>query len=115
MIHIKRSDAKEKQNSESCTVWEYELPSKKVGIATARINGRYPDKGSSVNMECDMVYFVLSGSGSITCGGIEHELREGDAFLVQTGNKYWVVGKGLFIAVVTGPAWFPEQYKELEG
>jgi len=37
---IKKSEAKKLENSKSCTVWEYEFPSKNFSCATALINGR---------------------------------------------------------------------------
>ncbi len=39
---IKKNDARRVENSSKCIVWEYALPSKKFGFATALIDGRHP-------------------------------------------------------------------------
>ena len=40
---IKKEDARKHENSKTCTVWEYDHPTKELSYATAKINGRYPE------------------------------------------------------------------------
>ena len=110
---IKKENSKKKANSEACSVWEYEFPSKQLGIATALINGRYPEQGKAMNRQCEMIYYVLSGSGIIHTEQGDFEMKEGDSFFFKTDQWYWVEGVNLFISLVNAPTWFPEQYKEL--
>lgn len=110
---IKKDEAKEKVNNKTCTVWEYAFPSKQLGFATVKINGRYPDSGRVVNEECDELYYVLSGKGIIHHETGDYEIKEGDAFFFEKGKWYWVEGE-LHIAVPTSPTWFLEQHKHVD-
>ena len=111
---IQKEDAREKVNSKSCTVWEYDFPSKDLGIATARINGRYPEKGKAMNTKCDEAYVVISGEAIVHHQTGEFKIKKGDAFLFEKGKWYWVEAKDLFVTLPTAPAWFFEQYKQLD-
>ncbi|HKZ45109.1 MAG TPA: hypothetical protein VJ343_00195 [archaeon] len=111
---IRKNHSREKKNSETCTVWEYPLGSKNLGFAIALINGRYPEDGAALNEVCEVVYYVISGSGIISCDGKPYKLEEGDCFKIEVGNKYWVEGKNLLIAIPTGPAWYAEQFKHVK-
>ncbi len=62
---VKKDEAVKIQNSKDCTVWEYRFPSEKLSFATTLIDGRYPDKGRAVNLECEEIYYVISGSGTV--------------------------------------------------
>jgi len=62
---IKKEESKKKEKVNSCVVWEYPFTSKKLGIATALIDGRYPEKGKALNSKSDLVCFVISGNGVI--------------------------------------------------
>jgi len=110
---IKKEEIEKKQNSESCMVWQYETNNKKLGFATSKINGGYPEKGKAVNKKCDMLYFVISGEGIIHHESGDFEIKEGDAFFFQKNKSYWVEGRNLFISISTSPAWFLEQYKQI--
>jgi mannose-6-phosphate isomerase-like protein (cupin superfamily) len=109
---IKKEDTKEMANSETCTVWEYAFPSKKLGIATARINGRYPEKGKAMNTECDLIYYTISGKGVVHIDDNDFNIKQGDAVFIEKGSWYWVEGEDLFIALPAAPAWFFEQYRQ---
>ncbi len=110
-MHIKKSDAKKFENSKSCTVWEYEFPSKDVSYATALINGRYPAKRRCLNVECAEIYFVISGSGTVHSEKGDFRISGGDAYFFEKGEKYWVEGKQLLLALINAPKWTPEQHK----
>lgn len=111
---IKKGEIEKKQNSESCIIWQYETNNKNLGFATSKINGRYPEKGKAVNKEGDMLYFVISGEGIIHYESGDFEVKEGDAFFFEKGKIYWVEGKNFFISISTSPAWFLEQYKQID-
>ncbi len=111
---IKKEKVKFKRNSKSCSVWEYELPSRSLGFAVAKITGRYPESGASLNKKCDEIYYVMKGKGKIYYDGRLYKIKKGDAFLIKRGKKYWVEGKNLILALPTSPAWYPEQYKNVK-
>ena len=103
---IKKENSEKKENSKSCNVWQYETSNKNLGFATSKIDGRYPKQRKAVNMECDMLYFVISGEGTIHHESGDFKIKEGDIFLFEKGKGYWVEGKDLFISISTSPAWF---------
>ncbi len=111
---IKKENSIKKQNSQSCTVWTYDFLSNKIDFATAKINGRYPEKGKALNTECDMIYYVISGKGTVYNALGEFELKQGDAFFFEKNKWYWVEGQDLFIAIPSAPAWTLDQYKEID-
>ena len=106
---IKKEQRVEKQIAKNSFVWEYLFHNKNLGIALAKINGRFPDSGKTTNKVCQEVYYVISGAGKIFIEDKEFELNEGDAFLIDSGKKYYVIGKDLVIVCATSPEWFPEQ------
>ncbi|MFA7717735.1 MAG: cupin domain-containing protein [Candidatus Absconditabacterales bacterium] len=111
---IKQQDAHKKINSSSCTVWEYDFPSKNLGFALSKINGRFPETGKAINTECNEIYYVISGSGIIYHQTGTYEIHAGDSFLFEKGTSYYVEGNNLFLALPTSPAWYPGQYKHSE-
>jgi len=88
MVHIKKADRIKKNNSQSCIVWEYDFPSKNLGVARSTINGRYPVKGAASNNVCDLTYVVLSGNGTIHTRNGDFSLEEGDAFFISKNSQY---------------------------
>ncbi len=75
-MHIKKLDAKKFENSKDCTVWEYKFPSKNLSYATALIDGRYPEQKRVTNLECEEIYFVISGSGIVHSEKGDFEITE---------------------------------------
>ena len=111
---IKKEDSKKKEISEFLTVWEFDFPSKELGFATAKIDGRFPEKKKVINKECNEIYFVISGKGIIHHESGDFEVKEGDAFFFEKGKPYWIEGEDLVIAIPTAPAWFPEQHEYVD-
>ena len=111
---IKKTDATKQENSKDCTVWEYNFPSKDFSYATARIDGRYPDEKRVTNLECEEIYFVMSGSGVVHSEKGDFEINEGDVYFFEKGEVYWVEGVQLYVALVNAPKWTPEQHKVLD-
>jgi mannose-6-phosphate isomerase-like protein (cupin superfamily) len=110
---IKKESSHKKQNTEDCTVWEYDFPNKNLGFAVSKINNRYPTEGKAVNTKCDILYYVISGSGIVHQESGNFEINEGDAFFFEKEKWYWIEGKNLTIALPSVPAWNVEQYKEI--
>ena len=113
-MKITEKDTKKHAHSKSCKVYEYEFPSKLFNCATAKITGRYPDKGRVVNKECEEIYYVLSGSGVLHSDRGEFKLKKGDLYHFKKGEKYWVEGKDMHIFMSNAPPWTPEQHINLE-
>ena len=111
---IKKSQAKRVGNSKDCTVWEYDYPSELSSFATALIDGRYPDKGRVTNLDCEEVYYVVSGSGILHSEKGDFVLGQGDFYFFVKGEKYWVEGKSLFLVVFNTPKWTPEQHRGVD-
>ena len=108
---VKKSESSEKKNSEDCTVWEYEYPSKEFSFATALIDGRYPEKKRCTNLDCEEIYYVISGSGVVHSEKGNFEVNEGDLYFFEKGEIYWVEGKKLLLVLVNAPKFTPEQHK----
>lgn len=106
---IKQEDARKKETSSSCTVWEYDFPNKELWFATAIINGRYPESGKTINHKCDEMYYVISGEWIVHNETWDYTIKEWDCFLFWKDKWYRVEGNNLKIALPTAPAWYLEQ------
>lgn len=112
---IKESEANKVQNSEDCTVLEYEgLPTEKFSYAIAEIDGRYPDEKKVTNLECEEIYHVLEGEGVIHSEKGNFELEKGDLYFFEKGEEYWVQGDNLELVLVNAPKWTPDQHEIVE-
>jgi len=107
---IKKSESKKFQNSTDCTVWEYEFPSKDFSYATALIDGRYPEQYKVTNLDCEEIYFVISGSGVVHSEKGDFKIQEGDVYFFEKAEIFWVEGIKLLVALVNAPKWTPEQH-----
>jgi mannose-6-phosphate isomerase-like protein (cupin superfamily) len=108
-MKISSSQAKEKHPDTPIIIWEYDLPTKDIGIATAKINGRHPESGWIKNTKCEIVYYCISGQGRATIENEQFNLRAGDVLLIAKNKKYFIEGQDLFICLPSAPAWTPEQ------
>lgn len=61
---IRKEQREGKQIEKDSIVWEYKLGNKDLGFALARINGRYPESGWTMNRACQLLYYVVSGRGN---------------------------------------------------
>lgn len=109
---IKESQAKKVANSDACAVQEYEFESEDLSLATAIINGRYPDEGRVFNRGCEEIYYVLSGSGVVHSEFGDFQICKGDAYHFKKGEKYWTEGDELRLVLVNAPKWTPEQHEK---
>ena len=72
---------------------------------------RYPDSGRAANMECEEIYYVISGTGTIHSDKGDFKIAKGDLYLFEKKEKYFVEGKKLFIFLMNAPPWNLKQYK----
>ena len=108
---IKKAESEKKSNSRLCTVWEYGYPSEDFSFATALIDGRYPEEKRVTNLECEEVYYIISGSGTVHSEKGDFEISEGDLYFFEKREVYWIEGDDLLLALVNAPKWTPEQHK----
>ena len=104
----------EKKIAKETTVWEYKLNCKEIGMAVAKINGRFPDFGRVTNKECQEIYYCFGGSGQVFVNNKKIELKEGDTLLIKPRQKYYVIGSGLEMVIPTSPSWYPEQFESCD-
>jgi mannose-6-phosphate isomerase-like protein (cupin superfamily) len=112
---IKSNKTHVKKNSSTSEVSEYVFHQPNIGIAKAKINGRYPavkDK-KVINTGCDIIYFVLEGSGVIHTKDGDFKLEKSDALLLPRKEWYWVDGNDFEVLIISAPEWTIEQYMEL--
>ena len=108
---VKKENAKQVSNSDKCTVWEYDTKTKNFNVATAFIDGRFPDERRVVNLELEEIYYVQSGSATIHSEKGEFVIVEGDVYLFDKGEKFWLDADKLSLVVTCSPAFDPEQHK----
>ena len=111
---IKKSNSIKSKNSDSCTVSEYDLPSKNLSLATAIINGRYPDQGMSANTDCELVYYCIDGRGVVHLEDDQSYLEPGDVYYIPKQVKYFIEGNNLELVILNAPKWTKEQYQHFE-
>jgi len=112
---IKSNKTHVKKNSSTCEVLEYLFDQPNLGIAHAKINGRYPTEQNkkAANSSCDIIYFVLEGNGIVHTESEDFKLEKHDALFLTCGEWYWVDGNSLEILVLSAPEWTVGQYKEI--
>jgi mannose-6-phosphate isomerase-like protein (cupin superfamily) len=113
MKFIKLSSAEKFENSGECTVFEYGKVNNIDGCV-ALINGKYPTQHFILNNECDMVVYVVSGTGKVTSGDEVIELESDDVIFIPKQEKYAWEGDDLKLFISCNPAFTPDQYAEVE-
>lgn len=112
---IKRfSEMQAKKNSSQCEVFEYDYPSSAFSFATAKINGRYPESGESLNELSSQMYYLISGELSIFTKSGEIKLLPKDGYLLSAGEKYYTLANNAEVVLVNTPAWCEDQYKHFD-
>ena len=95
------------------TAREYPEGDLDIWGAVIEINGRYPEKGRTVNLECKELVYFLEGEGKLVVEDKEIEVRKGDQVVIEPGEKFYWQGK-LKMFMPCTPAWHPEQHKQVE-
>ena len=62
---IRKEKSRKYESSQSCTAQEYDFPTKNLSFATVLVNGRYPKEKRTANTECEEIYYVISGTGTV--------------------------------------------------
>ncbi len=110
MKFIKLDQTQKFKNSNLCIATEYDFGDKEIDIATAEINGIYPEKGYCVNTEVKEMILVLDGVGILQTEKETISFKQGDAILIDKGEKYFW-NAHCKVAMSCTPAWYPEQHK----
>jgi len=113
-MHIKKSDSRAIEHSPKCSVREFDLGSENMSVATASINGRYPEEGHACNMECEQIYYVLSGKASLPTSKGDFEIQQGDTYFFEKNEDYWFEAKDFEVVITNTPAWNKEQCENRE-
>ena len=108
---IKRDQAQIIENSDSCTVREYNSSNNIYSFATACIDGSYPDSGDVANVKCIELCYVISGSGILETKKGKFNIGEGDFFQLDKGERYRLKGNKLELSMVNFPPFDREQHK----
>ena len=111
---INKAEAEKVSNSNNCKVREYNISSETVSFATAKIDGRYPDEDRVVNMQCEELYYVISGSGVIHSEFGDFGINPGGLYYFKKAEKYWVEGNDMHMAIISTPKWSKEQHKKVK-
>jgi mannose-6-phosphate isomerase-like protein (cupin superfamily) len=99
--------------TETCTVTEYPDGDKEIWGAVVKVNGRYPQRGFTVNQKCKELVYFMRGKGRLV---LEHEsinVKKGDQVVINPGEKFYWEGK-LVMFMPCFPAWYPQQHKVTE-
>lgn len=108
---MKRAAAVDRRVDEALTILEY-FPaslSGKLSVVAARLNGEHTLRR---NLECDQVYYVLDGTGTITVDGQVDSLAKDDGVFVGAGQVHSLQGT-LELLIINGPAYDPAQTEVL--
>jgi mannose-6-phosphate isomerase-like protein (cupin superfamily) len=108
---IKKNQAIRKENSDNCVVFEYDYDNLDSGFAIAEINGRYPSEGKSMNLDCDQVYYVISGEAKLFSDKGEFKIEQGDLYYFEKKEVYYIIGDNLKVCIINFPKWNLKQYK----
>lgn len=63
---VRLEETQKFENSKLCIATEYRIGDKDIDIATAEINGKYPEEDYCVNTEVKEMIYVLSGGENST-------------------------------------------------
>ena len=114
MKELPKNKAKKNVVSVSCVALEYLLNDKDINAVVIKINGRYPEKGRTVNDKCKELAYVIRGKGKVTVEENDIELKEGSVVLIEPGERFFWEGENLEIFMPCTPAWYPEQHREVD-
>lgn len=110
--YIPLSNARRFQVDSSCTILEYGPLGGGVSNGTvAEVDGRYPGKGWGMNVECDELVYVVSGSGAVEMPDSTQELQAGDVAFIPKGQKIAWRGEQLRVFIPCVPGWRPDQHE----
>jgi mannose-6-phosphate isomerase-like protein (cupin superfamily) len=107
---IRKCEAQVFRANDACLIYEYPMGYEDINGAVAKIAGRYPSAGSTVNEVCRELGYVIEGAGKVVINGRQLPIQEGDLVAIDPGEKfYWEGDMVLFLPCT--PAWDPKQHK----
>ena len=112
MQHISASAARRIAVAPEFTILEYGPLGDGIANGTvAHIAGRYPLAGWGMNILCDELVYVVSGTGTLETPTGQTSLQPGDIAFVPKGQKIAWRGDNLVVFIPCVPAWHPEQHQ----
>lgn len=111
-MSARRIPGEKVSNGPTCSVTEFgEIG--EADLAEAMIHGRYPETGSGINHQSDMLVYVISGGGILVQEELGFELHPQNAVYIDKGTPYYFEGENLCILMACSPAWNPDQYDQV--
>lgn len=108
---VYKQESIKNQNNEFCIAFSYPTNDKDISGALIELRGRYPTKGTVVNLKCKEMAYVIKGSGKLFVEKNEFVLSKGDLVLINPNEKYYWDGN-MTLFMPCSPSWYPEQHKE---
>jgi len=103
----------DKKSNDACVVTEYTLNDEMINVAIAKVTGRYPTTGNTLNQICKEVAYIHEGNGKVVVNNQEYRLKAGDTVLIEAGEKFhWEGNMTIFISCT--PAWTKDQNRMVE-
>lgn len=110
---IKKENTCKKENSPSCTVWEYDFWNQELWFAIIEINGRFPDIGKVINHESNELFYVFEGKWIIHHETWNFEINPWDSFFCEKGKRYWIEWEKLKASASNSPARYLQQFENI--
>jgi len=109
-MKVAKSRAQKIKFSKSTTIFSYPSGSKSLSVARIKVNARHPQEDSTqfIEHECDVIFYVIQGSGKVVIEGRSYDLAAEDTITILKGKRYFVEGNLDYIAS-TSPAYSPNQ------
>lgn len=99
--------------TKSCIAIEYPSGDKEIWGAVIKIDGRYPEKGRTVNEKCKELVYFLEGKGKLVVEDKIYKVQKGDQIVIDPGERFCWEGK-LVMFMPCAPAWYPKQHKTVD-
>lgn len=110
---FKESEAhKITENPYSC-FFEYPVSTQNISLGISEINGTYPLEGFAMDEKVEALWYVESGTGTITIENVRYQVSKGDMIHIRPGEKFSINGDALRLVVAGSPPWTTEQHKTL--
>ena len=113
MKHVPLSKSRKNKVTKNCIAIEYPSGDKDIWGAVIKLSGRYPEKGSAVNLKVKELVYFIEGKGKLVVNGKEIRVKKGDQLVINPGEKFYWVGK-LVMFMPCAPAWYPNQHREVK-
>lgn len=108
-----KKETKKYQVTKTCIAIEYPSGDKDIWGAVIKVDGRYPEKGRTVNNRCKELVYFLEGKGKLIVEDKIYEVQKGDQVVIDPGERFYWEGKLIMFMPCT-PAWYPEQHRVVE-